>query len=90
MITYEEYKQRVFEVAMKTEFKELSEQEVLEYFKKEEKYIRDMYESDTNEDKFRAVYGKRNDFKEKLARFKNGDYLESGIHGTVYGLSMMW
>ena len=90
MITYEEYKQRVFEVAMKTEFKELSEQEVLEYFKKEEAYIKDMYETDTNEDKFRAVYGKRNDFEEKLARFKNGDYLESGIHGTVYGLSMMW
>lgn len=90
MITYEEYKQRVFEVAMKTEFKELSEQEVLEYFKKEEAYIKDMYETNTNEDKFRAVYGKRNDFEEKLARFKNGDYLESGIHGTVYGLSMMW
>ena len=87
MITYEEYKQRVFEVAMKTEFKELSEQEVLEYFKKEEAYIKDMYETDTNEDKFRAVYGKRNDFEEE---FKNGDYLESGIHGTVYGLSMMW
>lgn len=90
MITYEEYKQRVFEVAMKTEFKELSEREVLEYFKKEEAYIKDMYETDTNEDKFRAVYGKRNDFEEELARFKNGDYLESGIHGTVYGLSMMW
>lgn len=90
MITYEDYKKRVFETAMKTEFKELSPEEVLEYFNKEDSYIRDMYDSDTNEERFRKVYGNRDDFEEELAKFKNGDYLESGISGTVYGLSMMY
>lgn len=90
MISYEDYKKRVFELAMKTAFKGLSPEEVLEYFQKEEKYIRDMYGSATNEDEYRAIYGKRNDFEEELARFKNGDYLESNISGTVGGLDMMW
>ena len=49
-------KKGIFELAMKTAFKGLSPEEVWEYFKKEEKYIRDMYESATNEDKYRAIF----------------------------------
>ena len=90
MITYEEYKKRVFELAMKTEFKELSPKEVMEYFNKEDKYIRDMYESDTNVELYQKLYGNRPNFEERFRKFKNGDYLESGIAGTVHGLSMMY
>ena len=90
MISYEDYKNRVFELAMQTEFKELSEKEVLEYFKKEDKYIREMYDADTNEERYKNIYGDKPDFESRLIKFKNGDFLESGIHGTVYGLSMMF
>ena len=90
MISYEDYKKRVFEVAMKKEFKELSPKEVIAYFEKEEEYIRDMYDADTNEERYAKLYGDKPDFENRLIKFKNGDFLESGIHGTVYGLSMMF
>ena len=90
MISYEDYRKRVFEVAMKTSFKELSEKEVLEYFQRDEEYIRDMYEADTNEERYKNLYGDKPDFEYRLIKFKNGAFLESGIHGTVHGLSMMF
>lgn len=90
MITFEDYKKRVFELAMKTEFKELSPKEVMEYFKKEEEYIRDMYDADTNTERYKKLYENKPNFEERFKKFKNGDYLESGISGTVYGLSMMY
>ena len=90
MITFEDYKKRVFELAMKTAFKGLSEKEVLEYFKREEKYILDMYESATNPDLYKKLYENTPNFEKRFKKFKNGDYLESNISGTVGGLDMMW
>ena len=90
LISYEFFKTEVCRRVLNVDLAEIPREKVLAYLTKEEKYIRDMYESATNEDKYRAVYGKRADFEEELIRFRNGSYLESEISGTAWGLWMMY
>lgn len=90
IISYEDFKREVCRRALNEELAEMPNEEVLAYLKKEEKFILDMYESATNEETFRQIYGKRKDFEKELAHFRNGGYLKSEISGTVYGQGMIF
>ena len=90
VISYEDFKTSVCRRALNVEFADVPRKEVLAYLEKEEPYIRDMYESATSVERYQRVYGKNANFQERLERFKRGDFLESDISGTVYGLGMMY
>lgn len=90
MITYEDYKKEIYQRAINKDFKGIPKEKVLSFLNKHEAYIKDKYESATSEEKYRAVYGNKPDFAERLECLKRGDFLESNIEGTLFGLDMMW
>lgn len=90
LISYEFFKTEVCRRVLNDELAEIPRKKVLAYLKKEEKYIQDGYQSATSEAYFRSIHGKKAGFEKQLARFRNGDYLESAISGTVWGLGMMF
>lgn len=90
IISYADFKRRICRQVLNEALGEFPREEVLLYLQKEEPYIKDMYETSTNEERYRGIYGKRPDFEEMLKKFKNGDYLESDIAGTVVALRMMF
>ena len=90
MITYDDFKKEVYKKFINGFNGEISNEEALSFLKKEDSYIEEAYDDATNENKYRNLYGKRDDFEEMLNNFKNGNYIESDISGTVYGLRMMY
>ena len=90
LVSYEFFKTEVCRRVLNDVLSGSPRQKVLAYLEKEEKYIQEGYRSATSEAHFRSIYGKIADFEEQLAFFRNGNYLESDISATAWGLGLIF